>query len=337
MRKKLPFIPVQPADKMAEFAGFLPPEYNFNHKRSNKFSIFRDSIIKLLFSNFRWEGLTEREQKTIEYNLIFRGRVCAIRSRFDVETKTPDGIFYGAYGSETNNVTYDFYGFPNQATCTGLNGQIFTANSPDDFEVGFDSSDNIYQFGMLTTPLYSYVDILADELDRSYCAWQVAAETRKLGMVFQCQNQKSANILKDVLKRISENDPYVIINSDISDQTDVLWNSSNTQGISEYHMHFMNTWGFVLDLLGMENNSQNKKERLVVTEAEMNRSLSRYLGANRLMARKLFAKNCNEKFGTNIKVENYLDSIVNENPNEANIYGMEDGEENVSESNNNAE
>ena len=55
------------------------------------------------------------------------------------------------------------------------------------------------------------------------------------------------------------------------------------------------------------------------------------------MARKLFAKNCNEKFGTNIKVENYLDSIVNENPNEANIYGMEDGEENVSESNNNAE
>lgn len=190
---------------------------------------------------------------------------------------------------------------------------------------------------MLTTPLYSYVDILADELDRSYCAWQVAAETRKLGMVFQCQNQKSANILKDVLKRISENDPYVIINSDISDQTDVLWNSSNTQGISEYHMHFMNTWGFVLDLLGMENNSQNKKERLVVTEAEMNRSLSRYLGANRLMARKLFAKNCNEKFGTNIKVENYLDSIVNENPNEANIYGMEDGEENVSESNNNAE
>lgn len=49
--------------------------------------------------------------KTIEYNLIFRGRVCAIRSRFDVETKTPDGIFYGAYGSETNNVTYDFMGF----------------------------------------------------------------------------------------------------------------------------------------------------------------------------------------------------------------------------------
>lgn len=99
----------------------------------------------------------------------------------------------------------------------------------------------------------------------------------------------------------------------------------------------MNTWGFVLDLLGMENNSQNKKERLVVTEAEMNRSLSRYLGANRLMARKLFAKNCNEKFGTNIKVENYLDSIVNENPNEANTYGMEDGEENVSKSNNDAE
>lgn len=67
----------------------------------------------------------------------------------------------------------------------------FTANSSDDFEVGFDSSDNIYQFGMLTTPLYSYVDILADELDRSYCAWQVAAETRKLGMVFNAKTKRA--------------------------------------------------------------------------------------------------------------------------------------------------
>lgn len=334
MKKKLPFIPVQPADKMAEFAGFLPPEPP-HFKESNKYKIFRDSIIKLLFSNFRWEGLTEREQKTIEYNLIFRGRVCAIKSKFDINTKTPDGIFFGTYGTEKNKTTYDFYGFPNECSCTGLNGQIFYADNQNDFEVGFDSSDNIYQYGMLTSPIFYYVDILAHELDRAYCAWQVAAETRKLGMVFQCQNIKSANILKDVLKRISENNPFVVINSNISDQVDILWNTSNTTGISEYHINFMNTWGFVLDLLGIENNSQNKRERLVVSEAEMNRSLSRYLGANRLMARKLFAENCNEKFGTNIKVENYLDSIVNEDSNNANIYGMEGGEENVSEPNNN--
>ena len=142
-------------------------------------------------------------------------------------------------------------------------------------------------------------------------------------MVFQCSNKKSSNILKQILKKLSDNDPFVVVDADIDNQMEPIFSSGSAQGINEFHMHFMNTWGMVLDLLGLENNSQNKRERLVVTEAEMNRSLSRYLGANRLRARKTFAENWSKKTGLDIRVENYLDSIIQENSNDANTYGIE--------------
>lgn len=323
MRKKLPFIPLQPPDKLAEYAGFMPPEPAPYNNLSNKYNIFRDSIVKLLFSNFKWYGLSFQEAQTLEYNLIFRGRACGIKSAFDLDTKTPEGIFYGAYGTETDTLKYNFYGYPTEANCTGMNGIVLHAKSEKDFEICFDSCDNIYSYGMLTSPIYSYVEVLAQELDRAYSAWQVAAETRKLGMVFQCSNKKSSNILKQILKKLSDNDPFVVVDADIDNQMEPIFSSGTAQGINEFHMHFMNTWGMVLDLLGLENNSQNKRERLVVTEAEMNRSLSRYLGANRLRARKTFAENWSKKTGLDIRVENYLDSIIQENSNDANTYGIE--------------
>ena len=326
--KKLPFIKMNPTEQQAEFAGRFPAETATGQSLSNKYPIFRDAITKLLFSNFKWYGLSEMEANTIEYNLIMTGRVCAIKSKFDIDKKTPDGIFYGVYGTQVNDIQYDFYGYPTKASCSGLNGEIFTAESPDDFEIGFDSSANIYQFGILTTPLYAHVETLAKELDRSYQMWQVAAETRKLGMVFDCKTKRSANLLKSILKKISENNPYVVVDSEIGDEIDTIYSPSNTVGLSEYHDNFINTWAMVMDLLGLENSPSNKKERLVVTEAEMNRSLSRYLGADRLKARKEFAENCNKKFGTNIQVENYLDSIINESENNASIYGDQNGGEN---------
>ena len=60
---------------------------------------------------------------------------------------------------------------------------------------------------------------------------------------------------------------------------------------------------------------------MIVSESERNRSLSRYVGADRLQARKIFAEELNKKFGTNIQVENYLASMITENGNDANIYG----------------
>lgn len=320
--KKLPYIPVQPADQEPEFAR-SPYTMNdaYNENNSRMYKIFRDTILRLLYSNFKWYGLTDQEAQAVEYYLINDGRVCAVKSEFDLDTQSPDAVLYGRFGTDTDTVLYDFYGNPLSASCSGWNGEVYRANDPDHFVIGFDTCANHRTHAQIP-PIISYVDTLAYLLDRAYQAWQVASETRKLGMVFQCSSDKSKRILEDTLRKLSSNKPYVVIEGNINEDTEqILAHSGGTDGISEYHMQFMNTWGCVMDLLGLENNSQNKRERLVVTEAEMNRSLSRYIGADRLRARKMLAEALSDKFGISIQVENYLASMVIEEGNEANEYG----------------
>ena len=320
-KKGTPYIPVQEYDMGAEFAGY---QYNLMRQRqynqSSMYQIFRDSIERLIMSNYKWYGIEPYEAHMIEWCLNYQGRVCAVKSEFNAEERTPDGIFYGFLGTDVPSVEYDFYGMPTSVSVSGFNDAIYRAESPDNFAICFDSMQHNRNCTMIQ-PIMTRVDVLCRELDDAYQAWKVAAETRKCGMVFNCTNERVAGILKDILKRVSTNDPYIVVQGDIGDNVEVLFGTNNTEAISEYHMNFMNVWGHIMDLLGLENNSQNKRERLVVTEAEMNRSLSRYIAADRLQARKLFAEELNKKFGLNVKVENYLASMVTESPNAANIAG----------------
>lgn len=323
-KKNTPYIPVQPYDMTAEFAGY---QYNLMQNRqcshSKMYNVFRDTIERLIMSNFKWYGLEPQEAHMIEWCLNYTGRVCAVRTKFDLETRTPDGVFFGFMGTDVDSITYDFYGNPMAISCSGFNNAIYRATSPDDFALCFDSMLHI-QAGAMITPIMARINILCDELDDAYQAWKVAAETRKCGMVFNCANKRTANILQDVLNRKSINDPFIIVEGDIGNEVEILFSANNTEAISEYRMNFMNVWGSIMDIIGLENNSQNKRERLVVSEAELNRSLSRYVAADRLQARKQFAEQLT-KLGKNVQVENYLASMILETPNEANIYGDTEG------------
>lgn len=302
------------ADAVAEFVN---PFTNVEH--TDQYQLFYDTLRKLVFSNFKWYGLTNSEAQVIEYNLIMTKRVGAVKTKFDASTKTPDGVFYGPYGIDTSKeVIYDFYGNPNALSVTGVNGNIFTSN---EYAIGYDSMD-FYINQPMGRPVFSYLRQLAFELNDSWQMWKTAAETRKNGVIIQCSDERVKRNIEKVLNAKSENSPYIVLTGDISNQTEVLFRNSVGSDISEYYMHYMNTWGSVLDLLGLENNSQNKRERLVVTEAEMNRSLSRYLGADRLKARKQFAEDISELTGRKITVENYLASTITENMNAANEYGL---------------
>jgi hypothetical protein len=341
--KKLPFIPVQfSGGQDAEFAG---KQYQMTSGiyindsvpvASNHEEFFFDSIIRLLYSNFKWYNIEEYEAHEIEYQLINNGRVCAVRSRFDLNTQTPDGIFYGMYASAKTDTTYDFYGRSNGASVTGRNGKVIYAYNNDDFVIGFDS--NAYYLQSLSIrPLYYWVQTLAADLADAYGAWRVAVDTRKSGMVFIANNKQQANILRNVLKRKKDNQSFIVVEGgDFSQPINAMFPNYTANIVSEYHNNFMSTWGFVMDLLGLENtSSNNKKERLITSEIEMNKTLSRYIGADRLSARKHFAEEINKKFGTNIKVENYLASIAIEDGNEANIYGISRGENNEPDTENN--
>lgn len=319
-------IPVQPQNQTAEFAGYqyqADTGCTRDKNHSKHYPIFRDSLYRLIYSNFKWYGIDEFQSRAIEYFLLNEGRVCAIKTEFSLEERTPDGIFFGRPGTDVPNLRYDFYGLPTQCSCTGFNDAIYRAMDTEHFAIGFDTCANFRNQSMIR-PTIAYIDQLAEDLDDAYSIWRVAAETRKSGMVFNVPDEKSAGILKRILNKISGNDPWVVTwgnNQAFAETTQPFFAPNNTQALTDYHDHFLNIWSSVMDLIGLENNPSNKKERMIVSEAESNKNTSRYLAADRLKARKEFADEINRKFGTSIRVENYLASIAQETMNNANVYG----------------
>ena len=91
-RKFLPFIPVQNPDKAAEFAGMQNQFVEAPCNHSRLYYIFRDTIFRLLYSNFKWYNITEQEARMIEFMLINNGRICAVKTEFNMDERTPDGV-----------------------------------------------------------------------------------------------------------------------------------------------------------------------------------------------------------------------------------------------------
>lgn len=330
-KKKLPFIPVQfQGGQDAEFAG---KQYQMVGQYINDSvptvteheQLFYDSIMRLVYSNFKWYNLEDYEAHEIEYRLVNEGRVAAVQSRFSLENLSPDGIFFGAYGTDTPTTTYDFYGNPDSISVTGRNGTILRATNQDDFAVGYDTMAYYIQSPTIR-PITYWAKMLAHDLADTYAAWRVAVDSRKSGLVFVVNDKREASMLRQVLSRKNNNDSYIVVEGGtFENQMQALFPNYSPDIITEFHENFMNIFGLVMDLLGLENNSTNKRERMIVSEMEMNRSLARYIGADRLAARKQFAEELNEKFGMNVKVENYLAAIVAEDGNAANEYGVEGG------------
>ncbi len=323
-KRGLPWIPLQKPNMAAEFAGmqYILDE-NMRLRRENelnrcgnytqRFQLFRQSVVKLLYSNFMWEGITAEEADSIEWYLLNEGRVCAVQSALDIEKNVPEGIHFGRFSCElSGDNMVDFYGNPTRGKCVGMNGKEIDAPTQEDFVLGFDSTATYLQ-SQLTNPLISFVDDLARQIDDAYGAWRVAIDTRKCGIAFTAQNQAEEEAIKKAVDGITENNPYLIVRNALDIGSTIQFNSTNLSGISEFHTNYINAWSAVLDMLGLENSPQNKKERLVVTEAENNRNLSKYLASDRLQAREKFADTINKKFGTNIKVYNYLAKRSEEN------------------------
>lgn len=315
-KNKLPFIPLQPYNMDAAFAGkqyIINDAFSSSCDNSEFYSIFRDTIYRLLYANFSWDGdITPLESRALEKMLLTNGRVCAIRTHFDVDQQTPEGIFYGYYGSEgIATPTYDFYGNPLEASCTGLNGRVYTTKNPDDFVIGFDTTA-ININGQIITTVSSYIERLARLLDEAYQAWRVAVETHKQGIVFYVPNKQMNNILENVLNKLSANHPYITLQGSMQEQAQVFFRTTGADAVSVYHQNLMNAWSLVMDLIGIENESEQKRERLVVAEAIRNGSLAICVGADRLRAREIFAEQVKEKLGITITPHNYFKEILRE-------------------------
>lgn len=324
-RKKLPYIPVQMPDKTAAFAGkqFLIENSHSEKKRSKLYPLFRETIRRLVYANFEWDGdITPIEAAALEFKLIETGRVIAVRSIRNDINSVPGGIYFGTFGApdiipektfqedgiDSIQLTFDFYGQPSIASCTGLNNVVFTATS-DNFVIGYDTMAHTI-IDPMTTPVISYIDTLTDVLDNAYGAWRVATETNKHGLVFNVPDETSARIMRKVLEDISDNKPYIILRGNLTQPSNVAFRPTGGNAVSEYYQNLLNAWSLVMDFLGIENDSAQKRERMVVEEAVRNNSLAKSLAYDRLHARQIFAEQVSEKLGKKITVKNAYTAIL---------------------------
>lgn len=311
-----PGINMNMAEKTAEFAGM---QYIVDRGGTSYREIIVDQLRRLVYSRFKWYGPTNEEAHALEWALVTGGQVGIVRSKLNFDTMSPEGVFVGMIGQQ--NPEIDFYGKPLSVIITGLNGKTIKANEQKDFVVGYDSMAHT-NFGILVNPYETKINNYAKLIDNALQMWIIAAETRKSGMVFQVNTERQKKFLEKVLEKISGNSPYIVVLGDVSGvNTSANFAPSNTDALKDYHDYLLNCIGWALDDLGLENQPQQKQERLVVTEAKNNRNLSRYIGADSLLARKAICDELREKGIADWDVEFYLDSVAVESMNEANVEG----------------
>lgn len=312
MTRNKPGLNLNMQDKSAAYAGY---QYLLDRGPSPYRNIIRDEICRLIFSRYKWYGPTVHEANQIEYCLAMTGRVGIV--------KRNNKLYIGNVSVISDYV--DFYGNPEEVMIVGRNGTEIRTERIYPFAIGFDTCA-AYRNQAIIAPQIARIESYTDLIDNALQMWFVAAETRKCGLVFTVENQRQKTFIENVLSKISFNVPYIVMTGTTDGMANVsgdgaLFAPSNTEALQHYHDNFINAVSFVLDSLGLENQPQNKQERLVVTEAMNNRNLSRYIGADGLKARLMLCDLLRERRIADWNVEHYLDSVGQESLNQASREG----------------
>lgn len=304
-KRCLETIPVQLTDMDAAYLGAQYTACDCRHRPM--YGVIKNSIKRIIFSNFAWEGLTPIESRFIERSLIMYGRVAAVKSKFDIENRTPDGVYFGKINIYTDK--FDFYGQPyGEIGITGLNGIEIKSK---DYAIGYDTTA-CNTLSAEIPPIYTVIDKLTQVVYEAYSAWVVARETSKSSTIITTNNHRSAKIIRTILNAISENNPYIVLENDPAMENITTDFRNNTEHVKVFYDNYINSWGMVLDILGCENAAPNKHERMIVGEMELNQSFSKYISADRMQAREMFADLVKEKCGKTITPYNYLHEIIHQ-------------------------
>lgn len=283
---------------------------------------FRNAIQRMIFSNFKWEGCTPEESQFIERELIMKGRIAAVKTTTSIENKVTAGVYFGI-PSIAEDTLYDFYGQPKDIGCVGLNGAIALSYNGS-WALGYDTTCTT-QLSPMIPPIYQMFDKVAENIYNAFSAWRVACETSKSAMIIGTDDDKGVQMITKALKRVTENDPYVVLKQPPMTQNLTVNFRNNTDHVKVFYDNYINTIGAFMDLLGCPNAAPNKHERMIVGELEMNQSFARYIAEDRLRARDIFAEKVKEKCGKTIKPVNNLEAAMEAMQNEQmdSIGGME--------------
>lgn len=193
----------------------------------------------------------------------------------------------------TQNGTINYYGNPAsvQAYGTGL----------DPINIDFDKCVLIRNNDMmLPTSLTNF--LYANRITEVERTLDVNVKAQKFPNIVQC-NDKQLLTIKNIIKKWKGNEPFIVADKKVN-MEDMKVLNTNAPFVSDKLLIYKHElWNEYMTFLGLNNANTDKRERLIVDEANANNQLIEASFNVMYHQRKLACDEINKMFGTNIKVE----------------------------------
>ena len=278
-------------------------------------------IFGIINAQFKWEGLPkEIKDYNVEKVLNMYGQ--------GVLFKVDDQY---AFCNAVNTNMLNIYGEPCEVQPVAINGMNFDRVRVNTM-LGADGEIKeqnavIFKNNLTSTPTYAMIKPMVEELAFIWQSKGINAGLSRVKALVHA-NKSNASSIKQQLKSIIGSSTFIPV---VSEKTNILKEIEKLDFNVEYEPDkywedFDKTFATICQWLGITTNlSQNKKERLIVSEVESNDELTTISEDARLSFRKLGCEQAKELFGLDITCENKVPDVKATQP--MDNQDMEDPEE----------
>ena len=280
-------------------------------------------VFGIINEQFKWEGLPkEIKPHNLEKVLNMYGQ--------GVLFKVNDDNY--AFCNAVNTNMLNIYGEPVEVQPVAINGYTFdrvnvNTNLGDKGEIK-EQNAVLFKNNLTSTPTYAMVKPMVEELAFIWESKGINAGLSRVKVLLHA-NKNNASAIKQQIKSILGSSTMIPV---VSEKTNILneiekldFNVEYTPDL--YWEDFDKTFATLCQWLGITTNlSQNKKERLIVSEVESNDELTTISEDARLSFRKLGCEQEKELFGLELSCENKVPDVkatqpmdnkeLNDEPNE---------------------
>ena len=263
-------------------------------------------IFGIINEQFKWEGLPkEIKPYNLEKVLNMYGQ--------GVLFKVNDDNY--AFCNAVNTNMLNIYGEPAEVQPVAINGMTFDRVRVNTKlgETGEIEMQNavLIKNNLTSTPTYAMLKPMVEELAFIWQSKGINAGLSRVKAILHA-NKNNASVIKQQLKSILGSSTMIPV---VSEKTNILNEIEKVDFNVEYEPDkywedFDKTFATICQWLGITTNlSQNKKERLIVSEVESNDELTTISEDARLSFRKLGCEQAKELFSLDITCENKVPDV----------------------------
>ena len=262
-------------------------------------------IFGVINEQFKWEGLPDNiKSYNVEKVLNLYGQGVLFKYK---------GMY--AFCNAVNSASLNIYGEPVQVQPIAINGMSFdrvnvNTNISDKGEIN-EQDAVLIKNNLTSTPTYAMIKPLVEELAFIWESKGINAGLSRVKALVHA-NKQNATAIRQQLKSIIGSSTMIPV---VSEKVNILkeiekvdFNVEYTP--DKYWEDFDKCFATLWQWLGITTNlSQDKKERLIVSEVESNDELTTISEDTRLSFRKLGCEQAKELFGLSMSCENKLPDV----------------------------